>query len=1266
MRLPILLIIISIFPLMLISRDITVKHSLYWQKVNEIIVEGKAQLTYYQCKDCGINSEKAALPEYIHSFTLANNEYIKDIRFTMIRKSAITAYDYSFKELNYLETGQPAVSANEGTSRGSKMGMISFIPVVRNGSGAEQIDYFELTIETATRRSFANKSLPSNTTNSALSSGTWYKLGVDHDGLYKLSYKFLKDKGVDVDNIDPRTIGIYGNGGGMLPRRNSDSRPDDLLENAIEVKGESDGSFDKSDYILFYAQGPHKWEYDQGGGIFRHQVHQFSDTSYYFLTVDAGSKRIPTVTSSATPAVVVSEFDDFKYHEVDQENLINSGDDWLGEVFDIQTTFNFAFSFPNVVKSNTGHVAAQVVSACKVNSTWTISLPGKSLSIPTLAASGGYAQQFANSGFDETDFTPQSDVINVTVTYNKPPSVSSARGWLDYLELNVRRRLAITGTQLQFRDQVSLGSGFARFEINGARQGTRVWEVGSASNAIEHKGTLSGSKFSFVANTDELRTFVAVNDYDSSFYWRGQTGNQNLHADMDYDYIIVSHPRFLQAAERLSVIHQNLGLDVKVVTPQKIYNEFSSGAQDIVAIRDYLRMMYNRSLQSSVKAPKYLLFMGDGSVDNKYRISGNTNYIPTFQSNESYNPVGSYVSDDFYCMLDSNEGTWVANNELMDISVGRMPVQSLDQANTSVNKIERYLSSPALRDWRNTVCFIADDEDGKLHMSQANALADTVEKIDPTYDIEKIFIDGYKQYSTPGGARYPDAREAIKRQVERGALIVNYTGHGGEVGWAHERILTMEEVNNWTNRYSMPLFVTATCEFSRWDDPGRTSAGEVVFLNPDGGGIGLLTTVRLVYASANFSLSQVFYSNIFKKINGEWPRMGDVYLQVKNEYRNTNTRNFTLLGDPALHLAYPYYQVVTTSINGAPVSNVDTIGALGLVEVTGFVADLNGNKLNNFNGILFPSVFDKRYQVQTLNNDGQGPYNFDVQNKRLFKGKASVQSGDFNFKFVVPKDIAYNFGTGKISYYGENQVIDAHGFSDEFIVGGTDPNAAEDNTGPEIELFMNDYNFVYGGITDENPLFLAKVYDEHGINMAGTGIGHNISVVIDGKTDEAIDLNDYYSAAINSFQEGEVQYPFENLEAGPHKLNFKVWDVYNNSSEAELEFTVQEYKDITLNRVLNYPNPFTTNTSFWFEHNQPNTVLDVKIQVFTVSGKVVKTIDKVVQTEGFSQNQQDPISWDGLDEYGDKLGRGVYIYKLQVRSRRNNTKAEKIEKLVIL
>ncbi len=1254
-------------PFAVFPRLITVKKNIYWDKAKETVVEGRAELTYLFCNSCSNDPERFFLPVSEEIVDLSAGEYIKSVRFTGITSTPVN--DFSFSQAMKGEiSSQLKAEFYEATDRQKNKGFVLFTPLISKNGRIEKITAYTIEIETA-KTSFSTARGKKSTTfknSSVLSNGEFYKIGVNHDGIYKLSQKYLKQQGIDIDNIDPRSIRIYGNGGGMLPEANSDFRYDDLEENSIYVSGESDGSFDKEDYVLFYGQGPNKWSFQFGDTVFRHQKHEFSDTTYYFLTVGGATnaKRLSQKNVQGSSPVNVTEFDDRDFHEVDKVNLMKSGSQWFGEVFDIQNQYSFNFSFPNIVPSSKGFLRFNFATNSRKSSSYTIKVANKTYQLPATSTTGNYALPFAASDGGSTTFNASGNVVNVDVTYNKPTASSSSKGYLDFLEVNVRRRLIMTGLQMQFRDTRSVGNSFARFRLSGASNKTKVWDITDPLNPEEHVGSFASGTKTFVNTATELREYIAFNDYDSSYAWMGLVNNQNLHGEVSYNYVIISHPRFLSAAERLADLHRNNGLSVFVTTPQRVYNEFSSGSQDIVALRDFLRMMYWRGLGTSNEL-MYVLMMGDGSYDNKNRIGGNTNFVPTYESFESFNPPTSYVSDDFYCLMDTNEGVW-NRNELMDISIGRFPVQTEDQANKVVDKVERYMDSRAMGDWRNRVCFVGDDEDGVTHMSQADTLALRVQLTDNNYNLEKIYLDAFKQVSTPGGQRYPDAFEGIKRQVEAGVLLMNYTGHGGEVGWAHERILTMDVINNWTNKWNMPLFMTATCEFSRWDDPQRAAGGEVVLTNPNGGGIGLLTTVRLVYSSANQQLAKAFYNNIFEPINGEMPRIGDVYKNVKNSVTQLNSRNFSLLGDPALRLAYPYFNIITDSINGRPASQMDTVRALGLVEVRGHLEDLNGNKLNNFNGTIYPTVFDKEYDVESLNNDGEGIFRFKLQDKKLFRGKASVENGSFKFQFIVPKDIAYNFDQGRISYYAENQVKDAKGHEENFVIGGTDPNAADDQTGPDIEIYMNDETFVYGGITDENPVLYAKIFDEHGINMAGTGIGHDITAILDGKTDEPIILNDYYSAVINSYQEGEVRYNFEELEPGPHKLTLKVWDVYNNSSEATLEFVVEEFKEIKIDRVLNYPNPFTTNTSFWFEHNQPNTVLDVKIQIFTISGKIVKSIDQVIETSGYNQTTRNPISWNGRDEYGDKLGRGVYIYKLQVRSRRNGTMAEKIEKLVIL
>ncbi|MFB0926218.1 MAG: type IX secretion system sortase PorU, partial [Vicingaceae bacterium] len=544
----------------------------------------------------------------------------------------------------------------------------------------------------------------------------------------------------------------------------------------------------------------------------------------------------------------------------------------------------------------------------------------------------------------------------------------------------------------------------------------------------------------------------------------------------------------------------------------------------------------------------------------------------------------------------------------------------------------------------------------------ANTLASKVEISNKDYNVNKVFFDAFKQEVTPGGARYPDVNKAIGEAVNKGSLVVNYTGHGGETGWGHERVLTVGDINGWTNGFGYPLFITATCEFSRFDDPNRTTAGELVLVN-EHGGLGLLTTVRLVYSAPNFQLNTSFYNEVFNVVNNEYSTIGEIFLKVKNlNASDANNRNFTLLGDPALKLAYPIHDVYTTKINGLNISSADTIKALGKVTIEGEVKDRLGNKLTNYNGVIYPTVFDKKKAIVSLQNDGGNAFNFNLQTSKLFKGKVSVVNGDFSYSFVVPKDISYNYGEGKLSYYAENQVEDANGFYTNFYIGGTADNYAVDEIGPEIELFMNDSKFVFGGITDENPILLANISDVHGINMVGNGIGHDIIAVLDDKTEESFILNDFYEADLNSYQNGKVNFPFADLAEGRHKLTLKVWDVYNNSSEATIEFVVVKTKDIVIDRVYNYPNPFTTYTEFWFEHNQPGKDLFAQVQVFTVSGKLVKTLEKHVFSQGFRSTS---ITWNGLDEYGDKIGRGVYVYRLKVRTE-NYSVAEKYEKLVIL
>lgn len=1251
-----------LMPLLLHSKEYFIEEEILWDNNINSKISDFSTVTFFSFKNAKYDEKKDFLPFYSHQLTLnqdvINNVELIEIQYEDVANEKINGVSGE----NFINNSINLVY-DTYTSRKINYGEVRFNPIVKIRGKYQRVKSFKIKVTTTPSnvKKYQNNKTFNN--NSVLNSGDWYKISVLSDGVYKIDYNFLKNLGLDVDNLNPNDFKLYGNGGKMLPALNSDYRADDIVQNSVQVYGATDNVFDPEDFVLFYGQSPHSWKYNSTSGYFEHDKHQYSDSTFYFITFSntgESPKRIATQSTSLSPNTNVTSFNDFQFHEKDAVNLIKSGSVWWGDVFDVNTSYNYAFNFPNIDLSTPVNLEFSIAGRSGTGSSFTATLNSTSVTLPlTPVNMGSYHSKYAWPASGTLSTLPSSSLVNVQISYSKPTSESV--GWLDELELNVRRNLVMSGDQMIFRDLQSVGAGnVSTFTLSNALTVNQVWDVSDGLNPKEQTFNLVSSNLSFNVQTDTLKEFIAFNsNYKTDVYGLGKVDNQNLHAIQGADMIIVTHPLFLSHAAQLSTFHSDEGLNVITVTPQQIYNEFSSGSQDIVAVRDFLRMLYERA-PNPQSTPKYLLLFGDGSYDNKNRIVGNTNFIPTYQTPNSVDVIGSLVSDDYYGLLDVNEGTW-AGTEFVDIGIGRLPVKNTEEATNVVNKILNYNKSSTMEEWRNKIAFLGDDEDNNTHMSQSNSLSLIVETNNKEYNPDKIFFDAFQQVSTPGGDRYPDVNDKFSETINEGSLIVNYTGHGGEAGLAHERVLTIPEIEKWENT-DYPLFVTATCEFSRFDDPLRTSAGELVLVNPDGG-VGLLTTVRLVFSSPNFVLNQSFFNEVFKKNNGEYQALGDIFMTVKNLNASVpNNRNFTLLGDPALKLAYPIHDVVTTLIDSNVVSSTDTLRALQKVTISGEVRDDNGNKLNNFNGIIYPTVFDKFKPITTLANDGGAPYNFSLQTSKLFKGKVSVTNGDFSYSFVVPKDIAYNYGEGKLSYYAENQVEDANGYHTNFYIGGTSSSYAEDNVGPEIELFMNDENFVFGGMTDENPILLANIYDLHGINMVGNGIGHDIIAILDNETDESYILNDYYEADLNSYQKGKVYFPFENLAEGRHTLTLKVWDVYNNSSEATIEFVVVKSRDIVLDKVYNYPNPFTTYTEFWFEHNQPGKPMYAQVQIFTVSGKLVKTLDKHILNEGYHSTS---ITWNGLDEYGDKIGRGVYVYRLKVRAD-NYSVAEKYEKLVIL
>ncbi len=1160
----------------------------------------------------------------------------------------------------------------------SPVANIYFVPLRKNNfGGIEKLVSGELdvTIVNKPQQRSSGRSVDW-AANSVLATGSWYKIGVPANGIYKIDAAFLNSLGINTSNIDPRNIRIYGNGGGMLPEENADFRYGDLQENAIVVVGENDGRFDQGDYVLFYGKGPNQWNYKPATQRFEHEVNHYSDLYYYFITTSLGQgKRIGTVASTSNPNNFSAAFDDFAFHEKDEYNVLQSGREWYGDIFNFSVTNrNFPFTFSNLDASVPVSLKASLIArSTSAQSTFNISANGQNIASEVIGAVGiSYTNSYAIEKITNATFNSNSGNINIGLTFSN--SSTSAEGYVNFIELNVRRNLSMTGNEMAFRDKTTLGNGrITQFNLANANGNIKICDITDPVNAVFITHTMNGNTAQFSASTESLKEFVAF--YESGNFpapvASGSVANQNLHAIGQPDMLIVTNENLYSSAMSLANYHiQKNGLSVKTVKVNDLYNEFSSGTPDISAIRDFVRMVYDKAGSDVNLLPRYLLLFGDASYDYKDRIANNTNYVPTYESPNSLDPINTFNTDDYFGCLDESEGgSMVDNNDYLDIAIGRIPVKTPSEAQDVIAKIMNYQSPNSLGNWRNEITFVADDEDGNLHFRDAEAVANYVDTTHRAYNLHKIYFDSYQRISTPGGNRYPDVNDAINRKIFSGTLIFDYVGHGGINGLASERVLYASDVTSWNNVNKLPLFVTATCELSKFDDPAITSVGEQILLKPNGGGIAMVTTLRLVFASANRELNENFFKNIFKPLpNGNMPTIGEVVSMVKNNLTsgsaNTNMRKFILLGDPAVILNYPSQSVVTASVSGVRSSTiVDTLRALSKVTITGEVQDKSGNRLNNFNGIVYPTVFDKKSTVQTLKNSSSSLFaSFEVLRNIIYRGKASVTNGNFSFTFVVPKDISYSYGNGKISYYADNGFIDAHGYDEDIVVGGTADSFSVDNLGPEITLYMNDEKFAFGGITDENPILLVKLKDDNGINTVGTGIGHDITGMLDQNTQNTYILNEYYSAALDDYTTGEIRYPLSKIPEGRRNIKVKAWDVYNNSSEGYTEFIVSKSAGLALGHVLNYPNPFTTSTSFQFEHNKPGQPLFVQVKIFTVSGKLVKTIQQDILSDSY---RVDNIKWDGLDDFGDRIGRGVYVYKVQVRAE-DGASAHQFEKLVIL
>jgi len=1180
---------------------------------------------------------------------------------------SLTAAEAALIPTDYVAT-EPKVNIEIATDENRHYAMLSIVPVIKNASGQYQrLVSCEIRFEgedpIAVPRAKGLKE-------SVLSKGTWYKIAVNSTGLYKVTYKDLSNLGISMSGLHASNIALFGNGGGMLPDVNPAVQIDDLLECPIMMMANVNGVFDENSYFVFYAKGPHSWSYSGATQSFSHNYNIYSEKAYYFINVDPDigeKKRIESKNfMNQTANKTATHFIYYDFYEKDVMNFEESGRQWFDDAFFASSANTYNFTLPELYDNNSGRIKIRLASTASSSSNMELAWGGNSRVFP-VTSTNLFA---AITTYEQNNMPFNSGNLSLTLKYN--PAQNSAVARLDYIEIQAKCKLQITNSAMPFVLTENIGnSNISLVMLGNASTQTKVWDVTDHNAVYAVQGNLSGSQFSFHTPTEKIRQFIVFNGTEyRSVDTVGSVLNQNLHGFADVNMVIVAHPNFLSEANRLAKFRESskefANIKVRVVTPEQIYNEFSSGAQDMVAIRNFMRYLYNNDSQKI----QYLLLFGRPSYDYRGLVKGTQLFVPNYQDSG----ISLYAHDscdDFFGVLGISEGDM--NYDMVNIGVGRFPVRTQAEAKIAVDKIinasvrqkialQNASQISNLGDWRNSIALVADDYDGTDYAKEyAESYAKIIASNNASFNLDKIYSDAYPLISNAGGQRYPDANRAINLRMEKGALVIAYFGHGGGNGWSHERILEIKDINNWKNKYNQPLMITLTCSFGWYDKPAISPA-EFAFLNESGGASALLTTARDISIPKNFA-SQFFYEMEHKWQN-RYKTLGEINRFAINNSGGTegSVNKIYLMGDPSMSINIPNQRVLTDEILGEDLQKIDTIKALSKVTVKGRIINDAGELLSNFNGNIYPSVFDKAIIQKTLGQKKDTIIDFTVQKNIVFKGNATVTNGLFEFSFFVPKDINFEYGKGKISYYAASANDDAGDYYDDFLIGGMSDKPIKDDSGPEIAVFLNDEKFVSGGITNPDPILILKLKDEYGINTTGNGIGHDLVAILDNKVEKQIVLNDYYLADQDSYNSGAVRFPLQDLAQGTHTLKVRAWDIFNNPSEASIDFVVKSDKKLILDHVLNYPNPFTTKTSFFFEHNQPLETFDILVHIFTISGKLVKTLHSTQMLEG---NRSNPIDWDGRDEYGDKIGKGVYLYRLTVRNSQGDT-AEKIEKIAIL
>lgn len=1053
-------------------------------------------------------------------------------------------------------------------------------------------------------------SLGATAQGSVLSSGRWWKLSIGQEGMYRVTTAEVPAlAGASVDSI-----GVYGASGAMLSLYNSEVPTDGLQPLAIDVVDHNgNGIFDGGDAVLFYGESTDRWHYVPDDERWEFERHAYATHNNYFLTASTPephrifTPRIVDASTEVTSYTSVTNIDN------DLVNIFQTGQRWLGEKFSTAQPSR-TFSLQTAGNSD-GMVKLRYALAnhSTAGSQFTVSTSGYANSI-------GISSQLVYKTVLDA-FSSSSSNFTFLIAFSAGENAAS--GYLDFIELNCHAPLTFHGGQLTIRNDQTPAT-TVRYSVNGLTSGVRVWEVTRAGEERELALNAGGWNDSAVAG----RVYVL---FDGSQYLTPTAvepvDHQNLHGCPAAELVVVAHPSLLSEAQRIATLHEIFDdISTITVTDRQVYNEYSSGKQDPMALRTFLRDLKARH---PGEPPRWMLLMGSGTYDNRHLLGGdNVPTVVTYETPYSFDEDGvSYCSDDIMGYLSPNGRG--ANNETMEVSIGRLPAKSLAEARHMVNKIEGYLTRRDLLtngergDWRNYVTLLADDADPGRPTDSAFAhssevVASNINRNYPQLNIDKIYADSYHQSSGAIGSYYPDLNNALRQRINKGCLLLNYIGHGSSSYIGTERYIELSDVNSYSNVDRLPLFVTSTCTYGRFDLPDIVSGAEAFLLAPAG-------AVAVISASRPISHIERFNNDVIQFALNPNNTIGDALRLAKN--RTVVAQSIGLMGDPALRLSQPDHRIVVTHINARPVADGvdDTATVLSRVTVSGEVQDSNGTLLTDFNGTLYPIVFDRPMRSSTLANDNPGTeVSFTQQKNILYRGNHPVVDGRFEYSFIVPQDVSYQYGYAKLSHYAKSASDHATGCYNQLLLGGLNDTATVDTTAPVVRLYIGDTNFIDGGITDANPSLLALLSDATGIN-AGSGLGHDITAVLDSNPGSLVVLNDLYEPDVEQAGNGTVSYRFTDLTPGRHTLTLKAWNIFNRSAEATVSFTVCQPDTMVLSELRCYPNPASDRARFMLEVNTPARIISAEMQIYNSHGRCILTHTPAVSTDGYVVG---PFDWE--------------------------------------